>query len=281
VPAHGLLERLRDDSVAVHVHPDQLQTELRTDRAHVGIGDRLAENGVPGPRQQAEDADHRAMRAGREEYPLLRWDERAASKPACGRVAVHRRSAEALVAEQRVEICGDARKPRAHPLKQLRIVRLGGHVHHEVGARALWAGIASHGGVPTNESAAADHGFDETALSGLDIAARDRGEVERPAPGQVSLRRQAIAGRQTSRRDVGRNRVGDSEIFRAFSTLQDWRSGLHGVIADPWRSELTADCWTLGTPPRGVVKLQKLASISAFDRIETLLTANLTRFTCF
>ena len=102
-----------------------------------------------------------------------------------------------------------------------------------------------------NESAAADDGFDETALSGLDIAARDRGEVERQAPGQVSLRRQAIAGRQTPRRDVGRDRIGDGEIFRALATLQDRRPGLHGVTAGPWRPELTADCWTLGAVTLG------------------------------
>jgi hypothetical protein len=82
------------------------------------------------------------MRAGREEYALLRWDERAASKPACGRVAVHRRSAEALVTEQRVEICGDARKPRPHPLKQLQITRLGG-MFIVKSARERWGRIAS------------------------------------------------------------------------------------------------------------------------------------------
>jgi hypothetical protein len=113
--AHRLLERLRNDAVAVHVDPGQLQTELRADRAHARIGDRLAQNGVPGPRQQAEDADHRAMRAGRKEDALLRGDERPPSEPARGRIAVHRRSAKALVAEERVEIGGDARKPFPHP----------------------------------------------------------------------------------------------------------------------------------------------------------------------
>jgi hypothetical protein len=144
VPAHGLLERLRDDAVAVHLHPDQLQTELGADRAHPGIGDGFAQDAVPGPRQQAEDPDHRAMRAGGEEYALLRRNERAASEPARGCVSVHRRSTEALIAEQRVEIGGDARKPLSHPLKQFRIVWLGGHVHREVGARALWPCVASN-----------------------------------------------------------------------------------------------------------------------------------------
>jgi hypothetical protein len=55
------------------------------------------------------------MRAGRKEDALLRGDERATPEPARGRVAVHRRSAEALVAEERVEIGGDARKPFPHP----------------------------------------------------------------------------------------------------------------------------------------------------------------------
>ena len=80
-----------------------------------------------------------------------------------------------------------------------------------------------------DEGAAADHGFDETALSGLDVAARDGGEVERQTPGQVSLRRQAISGRQTPRRYVGGDRIGDGEIFRALATLQDRRPGLHRV----------------------------------------------------
>jgi hypothetical protein len=108
----------------------------------------------------------------------LARNERAAPEPARGCVPVHRRSAEALVAEQRIEIGGDARKPLPHPLKQFRIVRLGGHVHREVGARALWAGIASNRGVPPNERAATDDGLDETALSSLDVTSRDRGEVE-------------------------------------------------------------------------------------------------------
>ena len=132
-----------------------------------------------------------------------------------------------------------------------------------------------------NERAAADDGFDETALSSLHVASRDGREVQRQAPGQVSLRRQAIAGRQTSCRDIGRDRVGDGEIFWALSTLKDRRPGLHGGTAGPEQPELTADCWTVGASPRGAGKLQKLASISGFDRIETLLTVNLTRFTGF
>ena len=214
-------------AVAVHLDPDQLQTELRADRTHPGIGDRFAEDAVAGPRQQAEDPDHGAMRAGREEYAFLRGDERAPSEPACGGVPVHRRSAEALVAQKRIEIGGDARKPRPHPLKQFRIFRLRRHVHREVGARALRAGIASNRGVSPNEGAASDDGFDEPALSSLDIASRDRGEVERQTPGQVSLRRQAIARRQAPRRYVGCDRIRDGEIFRAVAPLKDWRPGLH------------------------------------------------------
>jgi hypothetical protein len=136
VPAHGLLERLRDDSVAVHVHPDQLQTELRTDRAHVGIGDRLAENGVPGPRQQAEDADHRAMRAGREEYPPLRWDRRRSSQLAAASREV---IGDHKTAEQRVEICGDAHPAPRSSAETLRIVRLGGMFIMK-SARERWPG---------------------------------------------------------------------------------------------------------------------------------------------
>ena len=187
--------------------------------------------------------------------------ERAASKPARRCVAVHWRSAEALVAEQRVEIRGDARETLSHPREQFRTFRLGGHVHREVGARALRTGIASNGGVPPNEGAPTDDGFDETPLSGLDIAAGDCGEVERQAPGQVSLRRQAIARRQTPRGDVGRDRIGDGEIFRAVAPLKRWRPGLHVVTAGPWRLALTADCWTLGAVACGAGKLQKMASL--------------------
>jgi hypothetical protein len=66
--------------------------------------------------------------------------------------------------------------------------------------------------VPTNKSAAADYAFDETALSGLDIAARGRGEVERQARPSLSA---AASDRRAPdvRRDVGRNRIGDSGYF--------------------------------------------------------------------
>ena len=135
--------------------------------------------------------------------------------------------------------------------------------------------------MPPNKSAASNHGFDETALSGLDIAARDGGEVERQAPGQVSLWWQAVARRQTPRCDVGRDRIGDGEIFRALATLKDWRPGLHAVNAGPRRPELTADCWTSGAAACGAGKLQKLASIAGFDRIAGRLTGNLAAFTGF
>jgi hypothetical protein len=127
-----------------------------------------------------------------------------------------------------------------------------------------------------DEGAASDDGFDETALSSLDIASGDGGEVQRQAPGQVSLWRQAVPWREPPGRHVGRNRIGDGKIFRALATLQDRRPRLHDGTADPWQPELTGDCWTVGASPRGARKLQKLAFISAFDRIETLLTVNLT-----
>ena len=134
------------------------------------------------------------MRPRREEHALLRGNERTPSEPARGCVPIHRRSAEALVAQQRIEIGGDARKPLPHPRKQLRIVGLGRHVHCEIRARAPRTSFAANRRVPPNEGAAPDDRFDETALSGLDISSGDRGEVERKAAGEVSLRRQAIPG---------------------------------------------------------------------------------------
>jgi hypothetical protein len=137
-------------------------------------------------------------------------------------------------AQQRVEIGGDARKSLPHPLKQLRIVRLRRHVHREVGARALWAGVASNRGVSPNKGAAPDDGFDETSLSGLDVSTGDCGEVELEAPRQISLRRQAIAMGETPGRDIGCDRIGYGEIFGAIAALQDRRPGLHGAAGVPW-----------------------------------------------
>jgi hypothetical protein len=133
----------------------------------------------------------------------------------------------------------------------------------------------------SDEGAASDDGFDQTTLSSLDVAPRDCGEVERQAPGQVSLRRQAVPGRQTPCRDVGRDRIGYGEIFRALATLEDRRPGLHGVLAGLRRPELTGDCWTPGASPWGAGTLQKLASISVFDGMRAELTVNMTGFTGF
>src|SRR6202046_858313 len=110
------------------------------------------------------------MRAGRQEYAFLRGDERTPSKPARGRVAIHWRSAEALVAEERVEVGGDARKPLPHPREQFRIVRFGRHVHREVRARALGAGVTPDRGMSPHERAASNDGFNQTALYSLDVA---------------------------------------------------------------------------------------------------------------
>jgi hypothetical protein len=62
--------------------------------------------------------------------------------------------------------------------------------------------------VSPNEGAAADDGFDQTSLPGLDISSRDCGEVELEASRQISLRRQAIARSQTPSGDIGCDRIG-------------------------------------------------------------------------
>ncbi len=192
-----------------------MQAELRGDGAHAGIGDALAEDDVAGLGEQTEDADQRAMRAGRQEDALLRRHQRAAAEPRRGRVAIERRAAKTLVAQQRVEIGADARDAFAHARQQRRILGLRRHVHREIGARTARRRVAGDHRLPADEGAAADGGFDQPALAGFDIAARDGGEIELQALGEIALRRQAVARREPAGRDVGRDRVGDRQISGA------------------------------------------------------------------
>ena len=103
----------------------------------------------------------------------------------------------------------------------------GGMFIEKSAARPAGRRLAVHYRGAADESASADDRFDEAALSRLDIAARDRREVERKPPRQCSLRRQAIAGSEPSGRDVAGDRVRDREVARTVPALQRRGPCLH------------------------------------------------------
>ena len=204
VRANALLESLGDDAILVHLDPDQLQTELSGDRTHTGIRDRFAQHRLASLGEQAENADHRRMRAGRYEDTLLSGNECASTQPGRCSVPISRRAAKALVSEQRLEIRGDACISLPHARDESRILRLGRHVHREIRTRTSGPGFAANHRGAADERAAPDDQFDQSPLAGLDVTARDRREVERQALRQFPLRRQAVARGKPAGGDVGR-----------------------------------------------------------------------------
>ena len=94
-----------------------------------------------------------------------------------------------------------------------------------------------------NECPAADDRLDEPAFAGLDIAPRDRCEVERKPPGERSLRRQAIAGREPACGNVAGDRVRDGEIAGAALALKRRGPRLH--CGETLASEVRIDCTVL------------------------------------
>ena len=158
---------------------DELQPELRARSSARRIGDRLAEHDVAGLREQAEDADHRAMRARRRRKGVpARERARRPSQPMLRRGL--RRAAKTLIAQQQFQSPATLAKP-----SRIRASSSGssgsGGMFIEKSARDRPGRLAAHHRRAPNECAAADDGFDQPPLSRLDIAARDGREVERQA----------------------------------------------------------------------------------------------------
>ena len=226
VQAHALFQSLGVYAVAVHFDADQFDTELGGDRPHARIRHILAEDHFARFGEHAEDADHRAMRAGGDEDPLLRGHQRPPPKPGGRCVAIPGRPAEALIAQERPEVGAHGGDAVAHTGDHIGIVRLGRHVHGEVRPRQPVAGLAAHDRVAADERATPHDRFDQASLARLDIAARHGGEVEGKLAGELALRRQPVARREPPLRDILSDRIGDGEVSRALTALQGGRPSL-------------------------------------------------------
>ena len=168
---------------------------------------RLGENG--------EDAEQRRMRAGRHENSFLRRHQCAPAKPARRGVLVGLGAAKTLVAQQRNDIARHEFHARLHALDQVGIDGLRRQVHRQVDrARRRHRLSAARTGFFTNEGALPDLGFDQAAFLRLDIAARHRGEIDIEAFGELALRRQPIADRQSAGADIDGESVGNRQIAR-------------------------------------------------------------------
>ena len=133
--AHTLFQSLGDHAVAVHFDADQFDPKLGGDCAHARIRHVLAQDYFASLGEHAENADHRAVRARGDENALLRGHQRPPSEPGGRCVAIPRRPAEALVAQQRPEVGAHGGQSVAHSRNDIGVVRLRRQIHREVRPR--------------------------------------------------------------------------------------------------------------------------------------------------
>ena len=186
------------------------------------------------------------MRARGDEDALLRRHERPPAEPGRRRVAVARRTAEALVAQQRSEVGAHGGEPVAHMRDEIGIVGLGRHIHGKVSSGESVAGLPAHDRVAPYERATANDGLNEAALARFHIPTGHGGKVEGEFASELALRRQPVAWGEPPLGDVVGDRVSDGKVARAVPALQGRRPGLQHHPAPPRKRPI--DCIMLRSP---------------------------------
>jgi len=143
----------------------------------------------------------------------LGLDEDAAARKKMGcRLTLDIGAAERLISQQRRKICRNPDHACLHAIQKRAILRLGGNIHGQIRDSRADSRVPPSR-LSGNECPLTHPRFNQSPALGLNIAARDRREIDSQPLGQFALRRQAVGYVQSSIPDILRNGIGDRLVM--------------------------------------------------------------------